>query len=292
MQEVRRSQPDAGGLVIATDQAHAHGISELLRWRPRTSQRCDLRRPDRIRTHRGFCRRLERMAVAVRMVSEGVDIPRLRVGVYATATTTELFFRQAVGRFARWQPGIRNQRAWLYVPDDLRLRTWASQIALQRRHSLTRAETRTDPAPVVVEDAELQQISLFAPLSAVATSTTSVSPWQEQLPVEWSETPATVELTLAPPPAIDGPGEIPKGVTVRQTKDALRVANADAVRELVRRTAMTHAQVNAELNRRPVSDGSPMRRQLSWQRGWTWQTAGCCACSSQRFLAGSAAGWD
>ena len=35
--------------------------------------------------------------VAVRMVSEGVDIPRLRVGVYATTTTTELFFRQAVG---------------------------------------------------------------------------------------------------------------------------------------------------------------------------------------------------
>ena len=236
--------------MIATDQAHARGISELLRWR------CHVRAsvatsddPTASEHIAAFAADSSEWLVAVRMVSEGVDIPRLRVGVYATATTTELFFRQAVGRFARWQPGIRNQRAWLYVPDDSRLRTWASQIALQRRHSLARAETRIDPAPAVVEDAELQQISLFAPLSAVATSTTSVSPWQEQLPVEWSETPATVELTLAPPPAIDGSGEIPKGVTVRQTKDALRVANADAVRELVRRTAMTHAQVNAELNR-------------------------------------------
>ena len=37
------------------------------------------------------------------MVSEGVDIPRLRVGVFATTTTTELFFRQAVGRLVRWE---------------------------------------------------------------------------------------------------------------------------------------------------------------------------------------------
>ncbi len=38
---------------------------------------------------------------------------------------TDLFFRQAVGRFVRWQHGIRNQRARLYVPDDPRGRAWA-----------------------------------------------------------------------------------------------------------------------------------------------------------------------
>ena len=36
------------------------------------------------------------------MISEGVDIPRLRVAVHATTTVTSLFFRQAVGRIARW----------------------------------------------------------------------------------------------------------------------------------------------------------------------------------------------
>src|SRR5436189_420661 len=76
--------------------------------------------------------------VAVRMVSEGVDIPRLRVGVYATPTTTDLFFRQAVGRLVRWTHGERDQRAWMYIPDDPRLRTWAAQLAAQRRHSLER----------------------------------------------------------------------------------------------------------------------------------------------------------
>jgi hypothetical protein len=167
--------------------------------------------------------------------------------VYATSTTTELFFRQAVGRFVRWQPGVRNQRAWLYVPDDPRLRTWATQIALQRRHSLARAEIR-ERAPRV-EDSELEQISLFAPLSAVATDTTSVSPWQESLPEEWSNPPAEIELPLAPAPLTVRTATVEKGGTRRETKDALRVANADAARELARRTGMSHAQVNAQLNR-------------------------------------------
>src|SRR5207237_7234135 len=78
--------------------------------------------------------------VAVRMVSEGVDIPRLRVGVYATTTTTELFFRQAVGRFVRWTRGVPRQRAWLYIPDDPRLRQHAAGVAEQRRHSLRKRE--------------------------------------------------------------------------------------------------------------------------------------------------------
>ena len=80
--------------------------------------------------------------VAVRMVSEGVDIPRLAVGVYATTTTTELFFRQAVGRFVRWRRGARRQQAFLYIPDDPRLRARAFQIADERRHSLRRDHRR------------------------------------------------------------------------------------------------------------------------------------------------------
>src|SRR5204863_5827648 len=64
--------------------------------------------------------------VAVRMVSEGVDIPRLRVGVFATSTTTELFFRQAVGRLLRWNAHLGRQSAYMFVPDDIRLRVFAA----------------------------------------------------------------------------------------------------------------------------------------------------------------------
>ena len=142
--EVRREQPDAGGLVIATDQEHARGIAALLRARLGvTARRRHLRRPGRLGARSRASRTSsEPWLVAVRMVSEGVDIPRLRVGVYATTTTTELFFRQAVGRLVRWTRGVPRQRAWLFIPDDPRLRAHAAGIAEQRRHSLRRRRAR------------------------------------------------------------------------------------------------------------------------------------------------------
>jgi superfamily II DNA or RNA helicase len=108
------------------------------------------------------------------MVSEGVDIPRLRVGVYATNTITELFFRQAVGRLVRWSGSSSRQTAYMFIPDDLRLRTFAAAIAEQRRHSLRRREEEErlgderPPAEEAGTEVELDaQLSLFAAISAV-----------------------------------------------------------------------------------------------------------------------------
>ena len=56
----------------------------------------------------------QRWMVAVRMVSEGVDVPRLAVGVYATSTSTPLFFAQAVGRFVRARR--RGETASIFLP--------------------------------------------------------------------------------------------------------------------------------------------------------------------------------
>ena len=186
---VRRVQPDAGGLVIATDQEHARDIADLLSSRFQVAATVVTSDDPR---HRSASRRSPRAPATgwwrCGMVSEGVDIPRLRVGVYATPTTTDLFFRQAVGRFVRWVAGVRDQRAWLFVPDDLRLRAWASLIAEQRRHSLVRDASRTPAFEAPRLTAELdaaEQLSLFAPLSAVATGT-AMSPWHEPLPDDWS----------------------------------------------------------------------------------------------------------
>jgi superfamily II DNA or RNA helicase len=246
---VRRVQPDAGGLVIATDQDHARGIAELLSQRLRVDATVvtsdDPAASERIAS---FAAGTSPWLVAVRMVSEGVDIPRLRVGVYATTTTTDLFFRQAVGRFVRWVPGVRDQRAWLFIPDDPRLRAWASLIAEQRRHSLTRAERETPNGHRVVDDdPDLAQLSMFAPLSAVATETAASSPWDERLPALWSDGDRRIEVELAELPLLSGVAE-PVG-TRRETKDALRLSNAEAARDLARRTGQSLAQINAELNR-------------------------------------------
>ena len=103
---LRRDDPTAGGLIIATDQQHARGIADLLtrrhRVRPVVAVSED---PDASARIAAFGRSDDPWIVAVRMVSEGVDVPRLRLGVFATTTTTELFFRQAVGRVVRYTSG-------------------------------------------------------------------------------------------------------------------------------------------------------------------------------------------
>ena len=97
---------DAGGLVVAADGEHARAVAKALRaitGRPPTVVlHTEARAAEKLQA---FTRSSERWLVAVNMVSEGVDIPRLRVGVYATAAKTPLIFRQIVGRFVRTLPG-------------------------------------------------------------------------------------------------------------------------------------------------------------------------------------------
>jgi len=255
---VRRQQPDAGGLIIASDQEHARAIADLLTWRFKVNATLvtsdDPTASERISAYAASS---NEWLVAVRMVSEGVDIPRLRVGVYATATTTDLFFRQAVGRLVRWTPGVAGQRAWLYIPDDQRLRTWAALMAEQRRHSLARDPLIERAAFVRAELDGAAQLSLFAPLSAVATETAGISPWLEPLPVDDEQDDERIEVALAEPPGLlnglaasgAADAEAAPGATRRETKDALRLANAAAARDLARRSGLSHAHINAELNR-------------------------------------------
>jgi superfamily II DNA or RNA helicase len=279
LMEVRSHQPNAGGLVIATDQDHARGIAALLRTGFRAAARVVTSDdPNASAEIAAFAAGSDPWLVAVRMVSEGVDIPRLRVGVYATTTATELFFRQAVGRFVRWTPGVPRQRAWLFIPDDPRLRLHAAHIAAQRRHSLRRDGHAHDAvgerADRVAGD---DQLSLFAAISAVATDA-----YDAGVDVEHAHTEQVpeVEVELAPPPPLAGDAGAGglHAPTRREHKSRLRAANASLARELVRRTKLTHAQVNAELNRLSgvtrVSEATlqQLQRRLGAAERWIVET--------------------
>jgi superfamily II DNA/RNA helicase len=74
--------------------------------------------------------------VAVRMVSEGVDVPRLAVGVYATSASTPLFFAQAIGRFVRARR--RGETASVFLPNVPQLLALANELERQRDHALDR----------------------------------------------------------------------------------------------------------------------------------------------------------
>jgi superfamily II DNA or RNA helicase len=293
---LRRNHPEAGGLVIATDQPHAQQIAESLARRhgvdPVVAVSDD---PDASAKIARFALTDEPWIVAVRMVSEGVDLPRLRIAVYATTTTTELFFRQAVGRVVRWTRGVPRQKAYFFLPDDPRLRQFAANLAEQRRHSLRRRADAEDR--VMGEDGGLEpllegdeeQMSLFSVIGSVSLGEAGDPPAEDE--GVFGEDPdgrladtaedAGVELVLLPPP-LPGGGLPPEGASgsdgtepsLRRRKVALRDANADLARELVRFTGWSHPQVNAELNRlsgiRRISEATldQLERRLTAGRKW------------------------
>ncbi|MDQ1482880.1 MAG: hypothetical protein QOF35_956, partial [Actinomycetota bacterium] len=135
--EVRRAVPDAGGLVIASNQTQARAYAKIL-------HALSAERPVVVLSdYAGSCGKIEEFAqgnqrwmVAVRMVSEGVDVPRLCVGVYATSTSTPLYFAQAVGRFVRARR--RGETASIFLPSVPLILEHAARLEDERDHALDR----------------------------------------------------------------------------------------------------------------------------------------------------------
>ena len=259
--DIRRTHPEAGGLVIATDHEHAHAVARLLKRRHRIDAAVALSDdPQASARIARFAGSSEPWIIAVRMISEGVDIPRLRVGVFATTTATPMFFRQAVGRIARWTPGLRSQRAYLYVPDDPRLRLHALDIATARRHSIEFRRGRRDaeegefdrlPATERAED----QLSLFAALSSSVLGSDEppadgIDPHEDVVAEPSDSRSFTIDLPPPPPlPGRMGDLDVGAGRSRRGEKTRWRDRNALLVADLVRVTGLGHRQINAELNR-------------------------------------------
>ena len=154
--ETRRHVPDAGGLVIATNQTQARAYARVLESitgekptlvlsdEPKASARID-----------EFSASEQRWLVAVRMVSEGVDVPRLAVGVYATATSTPLFFAQAVGRFVRLRR--RGELATVFLPTVPIILSHAGSLERQRDHVLGRRKQNPDEGLWDESEAEMAE---------------------------------------------------------------------------------------------------------------------------------------
>jgi len=288
LMHLRTRDANAAGLVITMDQDHAKAIAAVFEERlgvtPTIATSDDPTASEKISR---FADGVAPWIVAVRMVSEGVDIPRLRVGVYATNTITELFFRQAVGRLVRWNARLGRQGAYMFIPDDVRLRKFGGAIAEQRRHCL-RKESHDDdgggaqrddggePLPKKTETERdlAEQLSLFAPISATPLDehgrpietprvydpdTTADddpngdipdfvgAPGADGLRVLLEPVPLAGEV---PPPVADpNPLAAPKNSMLARRRQ-LREQNASAVMDIVHLTGRTHGEINAELNRK------------------------------------------
>jgi superfamily II DNA or RNA helicase len=297
---LRERHPEAGGLIIATDQEHALAIVKEMKVRLRITPALAVSDdPQASKKIAAFANSTDPWIVAVRMISEGVDIPRLAIGVYATTTTTELFFRQAVGRLVRWSGTWgKRQKAFFFIPDDPRLRAWAFQIQDVRRHSLRKksedagdaldgAYNLDDTAAELDKQLEEEQLSLFSALSATIVDeshlgvfaddydgfglATDDEPAFDPLAADPEHDPLSLTLTLeelSPPD--------PSGRTRAEIKEELRFRNAEAARELVRFTGRNHAQVNSELNRlggvRSVDDATVEQLERRATQAEKWLT--------------------
>lgn len=144
----RDGHEDAGGLVVCMDQSHARGVAELLRRLTGSTPAMALSDdPHASAVIADYAGGRKEWIVAVRQVSEGTDIPRLPVGIWATNTSTELFFRQVVGRSVRVIPDLPQQDAYLYVPADPQLLRHALSLADERSHAIPLSQADVDDVP-------------------------------------------------------------------------------------------------------------------------------------------------
>ncbi len=257
LSEVRRHVPDAGGLVIATDQDDARAYASLLK--QITGEKPTLVLSDEKAGSKriaAFTASDDRWLVAVRMVSEGVDVPRLAVGVYATTTATPLFFAQAIGRFVRARR--RGETASVFLPSVASLLGFAAEMELERDHVLGRRVSNEDDI-----------FAAEADLLAQAQAGEGASADELGLPFEALGSSATFDHVLFDGAAFGHSGEVHVGS--EEEMDFLGIPGLlepDQVRDLLahRQSERARRRTTAPAEERPLASHEQLallRRELN-----------------------------
>ena len=134
--------PDAAGLILASDQDDARAYAKIVR--RVTGKAAELILSDDPKASKKierFATGSARIAVCVRMISEGVDVPRAAVLAWMTSYRTPLFFAQAVGRVVRARGA--HESATVFLPAVRPLLTLAASMEEQRNHVMPPPKTET-----------------------------------------------------------------------------------------------------------------------------------------------------
>jgi hypothetical protein len=248
MQLRRGEHPAAAALAIAMNQDHARFLAGLVEARTGTKPTIVLSDEDNAsRKIASFARCDDPWIVAVHMVSEGVDIPRLRVGVYASNVVTEMYFRQFCGRFVRAQKGVM-QQAFVYLPDDQRLRELAARVTADVRGILhvkrelgelelaQRARTEADALDnrfeAIAANVDGERVLDYGPLFN---------------PNAYFEESAAQQPEPDPEPVL----------SIGEEKDLLRALVASLVAQVSQQFKVEHRKIHTTLNQR---HGGPIAR--------------------------------
>lgn len=143
LMDIRRSHHDAGGVITCIDQKHAKQVLKVFREvigiEPLLVISEEGTGKQKIEE---FAKSTDPWLVSVKMVSEGVDIPRLRVGGLLTNVKTKMYFRQFVGRFVRVLENLTAQDAYVFIPQDRDIVKLAENIQDEVNHALLDAKRR------------------------------------------------------------------------------------------------------------------------------------------------------
>lgn len=128
--DIRQSHSKAGMLITAMSREHCEEIVQYLQSRGVRDVTAIMHDTPNASTEiERWEKSNERVLVAIKMISEGVDIKRLRVGVYLSNVLTQMFFIQFIGRFVRWDDSLTaTQFASVFVPEHVTLIRYALEI--------------------------------------------------------------------------------------------------------------------------------------------------------------------
>lgn len=265
----REEMPDAGGLVLAPSQWHAEQYGRIMTaisGEQTTVIHSTVE--DAGAQLRAFSAGSDRWMVAVKMVSEGVDIPRLAVGVYASRDMTEMWFRQVTGRFVRVRGDEDYMTATIFIPHVKVLMDLAERIEQEAQVALREAEQEAiDRADREERTLELSFIEPLAASESVLTGAIAageaISDAELERAKEYIEriggsmravhpVDAVKLLRLANPtaPTVQTVVRIPPSdVTGDQLRQSLRRQLSALVGRYAYATEQPHSHIHAQLNR-------------------------------------------
>lgn len=265
---MRQDKEDCGGLVVATDQAAAHAYAEILR--QQTGEQVDVAvsdDPAASKVIEKYAQGESKWLVAVQMVSEGVDIPRIGVIVYATRVRTEMFFRQVVGRCVRKQGDEDDMCARVFIPSISQLLGFAA--AIERTVDAVLADEESKVRRTTAEGEAGQRILprttevIGSSTAAHAFTINSGDAFEEaellharRLGQQAGLPPGTEPSAIARLLRLGGtsakPGKAPEPEveqTLSERKTEVRNLIKRKVGQLSRMTRKPHSHIHAELNR-------------------------------------------
>jgi superfamily II DNA or RNA helicase len=246
--KTRLEQPDAGGLLVAADQTNARKLAKLIAQITGHAPVVILsEEPEAARKLKRFRNSQEMWLVACNMVSEGVDIPRLRVGVYATTVRTKMYFRQFLGRIVRRIPSLKAlQVAYCYLPADPTLTKLAEEIEDEIRHCIRpRQESEFEDERRKVRNDDRPEPPRWEVLQSRNSGIDSVIVHGNQLSL-FGGLPAPELLQQV---VVE---KVTARLDERRTRAEEKAIIAQEIRKLVsayhKRTNRSHAQIHAHLN--------------------------------------------